>query len=324
MNPFEQLRDDPRTVAPNPRFARQLRSRIQAELSPAVALPTRHPHRMDIPAVTDNATTSAPAQQVLTPYITVHDGAAALDWYVASLGATETVRYVGDDGRLGHAELLINGARILLSDAYPEIGVVAANSYEGSSCALHLEVSNCDAIHERAVAGGAQSLQAPADQPHGARSATILDPYGHRWMLSQPVHALTSEEINANYDDFEVVPAAASDNAPVRPIQLGYYTIQSDDIEKSAAFYSELFGWNVDPASGHVDNCDLPFGFQDKTDESVRLWMTTPDPDPVIAKAIELGGHVIEDNGYASGRAVAMVDNQGKRFDLHVPAPGYE
>lgn len=314
MTAFHQLRDDDRAVAPSSRFARQLRARIEAELSPAIELPARLPNRMDTPTVTDNDTTAS-AHQVLTPYISVHDGAAALDWYVASLGATETVRYVGDDGRLGHAEFVLNGANIMLSDAYPELGVVAANSSDGSSCALHIEVPNCDAAHELAVAGGAESLQAPADQPHGARSATIMDPFGHRWMLSQPLHALTHEEINANYDDFEVVS---------RPIQLGYYTMQSNDIAKSAAFYSQLFGWNVDPESGHVDNCDLPFGFQDKFDEDVRLWMTTPDPEPVIARAIELGGRVIEDNGYASGRAVAMVDDQGNRFDLHVPAPGYE
>lgn len=150
-------------------------------------------------------TSSMAAPQIITPYITVHDGAGALDWYVASLGATETVRYVGDDGKIGHAEFALNGATIMLSDAYPEIGVVAANSYVGSSCTLHLEVSSCDAAHELAVAGGAESLQPPADQPHGARSATIMDPYGHRWMLSQPVHALSHDEINANYDNFEVV-----------------------------------------------------------------------------------------------------------------------
>ena len=49
---------------------------------------------------------------------------------------------------------------------------------------------------------------------------------------------------------------------PGRPIQLGYYTIHTDDIAKAATFYSQVLGWEVDPASGHVSNCDLPFGFQ--------------------------------------------------------------
>lgn len=152
----------------------------------------------------DSSSTTS-ARQVLTPYISVHDGAAALDWYVASLGATETVRYVGDDGRLGHAEFILNGAKIMLSDAYPEVGVVAANSSPGSSCTLHLEVPNCDTAHSLAVSGGAESLQGPTDQPHGARSATIMDPYGHRWMFSQQVHFPSHDEIDTSYDNFDVV-----------------------------------------------------------------------------------------------------------------------
>ncbi len=142
---------------------------------------------------------------MLTPYLSVHDGAGALNWYVEALGAIETVRYVGDDGRLGHAEFTVAGARVMLSDAYPEMGVVAATSYEGSSCALHLEVEDCNGLHDRAVAAGATSTMPPTDQPHGARTATIIDPYGHRWMLSQQMSSPTSAEIDAAYEDFTVV-----------------------------------------------------------------------------------------------------------------------
>lgn len=272
----------------------------------------------------DTNTAAPTGQQIITPYISVDDGAGALDWYVAALGATETVRYVGDDGRLGHAEFVLHGATIMLSDAYPEIGVVAANSYEGSSSTLHVNVADCDAAHALAVSNGATSLSDPGDQPHGARSATILDPYGHRWMLSHQITTLTHEEINANYDDFEVVPASSAPAANNTPTQLGYYTIHSADLEKAASFYSQLFGWNVDPQSGHVDNCDLPFGFQNQFEDRFRLWLTSTDIDAMIAQATELGGTLISDETHPSGRAVAMRDDQGDRFDLHHPAPGYE
>ncbi len=86
----------------------------------------------------------------------------------------------------------------------PRGGVVAANSYEGSSCALHLEVADCDALHARAVELGATSAMAPADQPHGARSATIVDPFGHRWMLSQQITNPTTAEIDGAYDGVTV------------------------------------------------------------------------------------------------------------------------
>ncbi len=204
-DPFEQLRDDgAATVSPDSRFVESLRLKLEnalADPTPEIPLPDRKRFTM-----TNETTADAPAvTQVLTPYIAVHDGAAALDWYTQAFEAVETVRYLGDDGRLGHAEFTFNGARIMLSDAYPEIGVVAANSYDGSSCALHVEVSDCDGLHDRAVAAGATSMAPPADQPHGARAATIVDPFGHRWMLSQQLASPTSAEIDAAYDNFTVV-----------------------------------------------------------------------------------------------------------------------
>ncbi len=219
--PFRHLANDPSPLPePDPRFARQLRARLEAELTPQIDLPDRKSTTMsNNDANSDTASETAPSQQVITPYISVHDGAGALDWYVAALGATETVRYVGDDGRVGHAEFVLHGATIMLSDAYPEIGVVAATSYEGSSCALHVSVPNCDSAHDLAVSHGATSMSAPGDQPHGARTATILDPYGHRWMLSHQITTLSHEEINANYDNFDVVPAESTPGASDRPTQ---------------------------------------------------------------------------------------------------------
>lgn len=48
-------------------------------------------------------------------------------------------------------------------------------------------------------------MASPADQPHGARAATIIDPFGHRWMLSQQLSSPTSAEIDAAYDNYTVV-----------------------------------------------------------------------------------------------------------------------
>ncbi len=209
--PFHALRvDDTALVAPDPGFAQRLRRELEAAATPSAIQTNPTIPTIDLPTPKDTTMDMTPAVQIVTPYISVHDGAAALDWYTKALGAIETVRYVGDDGRLGHAEFLINGGRIMLSDAYPEMGVVAANSYEGSSCALHVEVADCDAIHDQAVAAGATSLSEPADQPHGARSATLMDPFGHRWMLSQQKSSPSSEEIADGYGNFEVIEADGS------------------------------------------------------------------------------------------------------------------
>jgi uncharacterized glyoxalase superfamily protein PhnB len=343
VNAFEQLRIDDATAPQSPpdaRFTSRLRAQLEVALTPIPDLPVvQLPEREDTTTMTDTLSTTSTTTtttQLLVPYIAVHDATAALDWYADALDGVETVRYVGDDGRIGHAEMIIHGARIMLSDAYPEIGVVAANSHEGSSCALHLEVADIDAVHSTAVAAGATSMREPEDQPHGSRMSTVLDPFGHRWMFSQAIATPTATEIDAAMTGFTVIeaaattptdtqePALAGSTSGSRPIQLGYYTIHTDDIAKAATFYSNVLGWEVDPDSGHVSNCDLPFGFQTDHGDGVRLWMQVSDADPVIERVLAMGGEVVEDTMYASGRGVECRDDQGERFDLHHPAPGYE
>lgn len=137
------------------------------------------------PPVSDNDA----AANVLSPYLAVGGAAAALDWYREVLGAIETMRYTGDDGRIGHAEVMIGGAKIMLADAYPEAGHHEPLHYGGTPVSLHLEVVDVDYTFARALAAGGDAEREPADQGHGNRNAVFHDPWGHRWMLSQPVEA---------------------------------------------------------------------------------------------------------------------------------------
>ena len=49
-----------------------------------------------------------------------------------------------------------------------------------------LSVADTDAALDRARDRGA-TVQREPYEGHGARAATIIDPFGHRWMLSGPV-----------------------------------------------------------------------------------------------------------------------------------------
>lgn len=190
-DPFDALASPPEAQAPRPRFARQLRARIVTELGldaapdvqPTIDLPERKP-RM---STTTTAPTTTPIATGVTPYLTADDAAAALDWYAEAFGAVEQYRIVGDDGLIGHAEFHIGSATFYLSDEHPEIGVVAPTSLGGTPTAMHLQVTDVDGLYARAVAAGATAQRPPEDQAHGARHGTLLDPYGHRWMLSQHI-----------------------------------------------------------------------------------------------------------------------------------------
>lgn len=121
----------------------------------------------------------------LTPYLAVHDAAAALDFYTAALAARETCRIV-EGGRISHAEMKAGGATFFLSDEYPEEGALAPAPDAPNPVLLVLEVPDVDAALERAVAAGATTTRPPRDSFGGRlRTAKFVDPFGHRWMLTR-------------------------------------------------------------------------------------------------------------------------------------------
>jgi uncharacterized glyoxalase superfamily protein PhnB len=331
MNPFEQLRHVDRAEAPSPRFAELLRSRLEEALAPALPnVPDiTAPERSNIMSTLSSAPTPVAAAAIV-PYICVADAAAALDWYTSVLGAEETVRYVGDDGRIGHAELLVGGAELMLSDPFPELGVVAPDP-SGSSVALHLNLPDVDAVYARAVAAGAAGLREPEDQPYGERSSTIVDPFGHRWMIQTTIAAPTTDEINEQMEGFTVVPAAPAmpSGSTSAPVEIGYVTMGFDDTAKARAFYGALFGWQTEDGHlgdqyAHVENTVLPMGMTpDGSSTPATLYFRVADAAAYGRRVVELGGSILTETAYDSGGDVVCVDDQGREFHLWQAAPGY-
>ncbi|MGE3149775.1 MAG: VOC family protein [Pseudorhodoplanes sp.] len=136
------------------------------------------------------------AMSPITPYLTVRDAKAEIEFYKTAFGATENVRMPAQDGkRLMHADVTINGGRVLLSDEFPEYaehgGAAPAPTQDkpaGVAIAIQLtDPAEVDAIHRRAVAAGCVSAMAPEDTFWEARFALLKDPFGHRWMLNAPL-----------------------------------------------------------------------------------------------------------------------------------------
>ena len=50
--------------------------------------------------------------------------------------------------------------------------------------ALHVYVKNTDAVYQKALTAGATTLQEPADQDYGERSASVKDPAGNHWYIA--------------------------------------------------------------------------------------------------------------------------------------------
>ena len=130
-----------------------------------------------------------PPDPPVVPYLMVHDGPAALEWYERAFGGRTTARYDMDDGRLGHAMIEINGGAVYLADEFPElgdrVGTRAPQTLGGTSVNISLAVDDTDAWLGRCVAEGAEVLRPATDDFYG-RHAKVRDPWGHVWSMIGP------------------------------------------------------------------------------------------------------------------------------------------
>lgn len=123
----------------------------------------------------------------VTTYLCARGASDAIKFYENAFGATELYRIAEPDGKAGHAEITIGSTTLMLSDEYPELGVLSPRSLEGTSASLVLEVPDADAAFQRAIAAGATVERPIKDEPYG-RGGWVVDPFGHRWsiMTSNP------------------------------------------------------------------------------------------------------------------------------------------
>jgi len=136
----------------------------------------------------------------VVPYLCVKGAASAIEFYKQAFGATEVLRLAEPGGRIGHAEIRIGESRLMLSDEYPEHGILGPQSRGGATGSLALEVPDVDAVVARAVAAGAKLLNPVADQFYGERSGKLEDPFGHLWSVSTRTEELSQEEMQRRYD----------------------------------------------------------------------------------------------------------------------------
>lgn len=134
----------------------------------------------------------------VTPHLVVDNAAAAIDFYVAALGAVEVGRLDGPDGKIVHAALQINGSMVMLNDDFPEMTdgkSTTPTALGGSPVTIHLTVTDVDTWFGRAVDAGATVVAPLEEQFWGDRYGVIRDPFGHQWSLGQPVREVSMDEL---------------------------------------------------------------------------------------------------------------------------------
>jgi len=133
------------------------------------------------------------------PYLRVRDSAAAIEFYKRAFDAIELFRLCEPSGRIGHAEVRIGPATVMLSDEFPEHGIRGPQTLGGTSFGIHLHVENVDEMFGRAVAAGATIVRPLQNHFYGERSGTVRDPFGHEWLLGGHLEDVTPEEMQRRY-----------------------------------------------------------------------------------------------------------------------------
>jgi uncharacterized glyoxalase superfamily protein PhnB len=306
-DPLTVLHGDELPVQPDPAFAARLRARLEDALS----LPNRTQGvvmsgtdiaiaELNEPAA-QPAVAAAPPRPAALPYLTVADARGAIAWYVDTFGASVVGEpYEMDDGRIGHAELAIAGGLLYLADEHPEIGLKAPGP-QATSVSLMLHVTDTDATLERARERGANVQREPYEN-YGSRNATIVDPFGHRWMLSGPVTGATP---------------------PIQHGDVGYVSVWTPDADRAAAFYGHVLGWAYDPATRQVTNTTQHIGiFSVPGQRTLFCCYAIADLQGTRQAILDGGGSVDEPQQFDFGTVLGATDSQGAAFAVFEPGPG--
>jgi uncharacterized glyoxalase superfamily protein PhnB len=138
----------------------------------------------------------------VTPSLVVEDAAKALEFYRKALGAEETVRMPGPDGKIMHAEFRIGDSLLMLSDEMPDMGARSPRAYGGTPVKFYVYVENVDAAWKQALDAGAKPIIPVQDMFWGDRLGCVEDPFGHTWNLAQHVGDPTPEEMQRGQEEF--------------------------------------------------------------------------------------------------------------------------
>src|SRR5207249_7653335 len=90
-----------------------------------------------------------PGHHTVTPYLAIKNGVKALEFYRKAFGATEILKLIMPDGRLGHAEIRLGDSIIMISDEFPEYGGKSPQTLGGTAVNIHLYVEDVDAFFKK-------------------------------------------------------------------------------------------------------------------------------------------------------------------------------
>ena len=139
--------------------------------------------------------------QTVTPYLTIENPEAVMDFLKKAFDAQETYAMRDDKGQVQHAEMKLGTSMLMFGRAHGEWHARPGNFY--------LYVEDCDAAYKRAIAAGAKSISEPADQFYGDRHGGVADPEGNNWWVATHIEDVAPQDLDRRAREWHQKQAAA-------------------------------------------------------------------------------------------------------------------
>ena len=153
---------------------------------------------------------AAPSYPPLSPALTVNDAAAAIDFYKRAFRAEERYRLIDpESGKIGHAELTINGALVMLADEDPQFNQ-SPRTLGGTAVKLGLMSADAKRDFQCAIEAGAEVVRPLTDEFYGHRAGTLRDPFGHEWHIAQELERMSPEEMQRRWNAMVAEPGKSA------------------------------------------------------------------------------------------------------------------
>lgn len=174
----------------------------------------------------------------LMPYLHPIGAPKMIQFLQQAFAAEEIAVHQTPDGVVRHATFKLGTSVVEMGEAH--------NEWQPMPMHFMLYVDDVDAWYARAIkAEGAISMGEPTSQSYGARVGTIRDPFDNVWYIASQIAVNKPESTE---------PERISMAAP----KLFRVTLQVSDLDKAAAFYSELLddsGRRIPRGGRHYFDC---------------------------------------------------------------------
>ena len=121
----------------------------------------------------------------LAPFLSVRNGAKAVEFYKSAFAAEEIFRLEDPTGAVV-SNLTINGYGFWVADEAPEYQNFSPETLNGGTVRMILTTEDPDAAFDRALAAGA-TVVCPIRTEHAWRIGRVVDPFGHHWEIGKPL-----------------------------------------------------------------------------------------------------------------------------------------